>query len=236
MNTDRLILELFDRVKALEEKVSALENNKSILKEDTDFKGGASLVDRARALIQSAKDEAFESGNESIILICGEIQKALGVSNRVPSICQAMRDCMGPDDTVLEEPPSGMSTRLTIEYRLSKGEERMENTQSDKVITLRQLRTGFERYFKKNKPDYKYPGPLFGMAFYITKHFIGVSLEDLFSKKVSLNEYSDILYDHFYKLNPDSAYVRTSAYKDAMKNLLEYADYMNYGNVKIELE
>ena len=109
-----------------------------------------------------------------------------------------------------------------------------DDFESDSVITLKQLRTGFEDYFNHKKPDYKYPGPLFGMAFYITKNNIGITLEQLFSKEVSLDEYASILFNHFYILNPDSAKVRTSAYKDAMKNLLEYVEDAHLENVKIQ--
>ncbi len=159
----------------------------------------------------------------------------------------AMRDCMQPGDVVLEEPPSGLSTRLTIQYFLKpmdsqddNNEENINSSTGDSsdseettTISLRQLRTGFEAYFNEKKPNYSYPGPLFGMAFYITKNNIGVTLEQLFSKEVSLDEYAGILYDHFYEMNPRTAKVRTSAYKDAMKNLLEYAEDMHFEKIKI---
>lgn len=241
MDYEKIILELLDRIKTLEEKVSKLEskNNQStqIHSIETDK---TSLMERAKNYIQGCKRMAFESGNDNLILRCGDVQKDLGVSNRVPSVCLAMRECMQPNDIVLEEPPSGFSTRLTIQYNLNylKSFEDSNNLnddfESDSVITLKQLRTGFEDYFNHKKPDYKYPGPLFGMAFYITKNNIGITLEQLFSKEVSLDEYASILFNHFYILNPDSAKVRTSAYKDAMKNLLEYVEDAHLENVKIQ--
>lgn len=247
MDYDKIILELLDRIKALEEKVSNLENgNSHITKPNTDNDKTVSLVDRAKTYIQGCKRMSFESGYDNVILRCSDIQKDLRVSNRVPSICMAMRDCMQPNDVVLEEPPSGFSTRLTIKYDLkylnSFEEEAKEdktdvanqdNSNEETTISLRQLRTGFEAYFNEKKPNYGYPGPLFGMAFYITKHNIGVTLEQLFSKEISLDEYADILYNHFYEMKPSTAKVRTSAYKDAMKNLLEYAEDMHFENVKI---
>lgn len=249
MDYDKIILELLDRIKTLEEKVANLENgnNPQVTKPVVDNDKSISLVDRAKTYIQGCKRMSFESGYDNLILRSGDVQKDLGVSNRVPSICMAMRDCMQPGDVVLEEPPSGFSTRLTIKYDLnyftSFEDEAKENVQTNDVehadsnetttISLRQLRTGFEAYFNEKKPNYGYPGPLFGMAFYITKHNIGVTLEQLFSKEVSLDEYADILYNHFYEMKPSTAKVRTSAYKDAMKNLLEYAEDMHFENVKI---
>ncbi|MBR4496402.1 MAG: hypothetical protein IKP12_04660 [Acholeplasmatales bacterium] len=248
MDYDKIILELLDRIKTLEEKVANLENGNTyqVIKQTIENERGLSLVDRAKKYIQDCKQLSQKSGNDSIILICGDIQKHLGVSNRVPSICMAMRDCMQPGDVVLEEPPSGLSTRLTIQYFLKPldclddNKEKMNSENDDSfsseettTISLRQLRTGFEAYFNEKKPNYSYPGPLFGMAFYITKNNIGVSLEQLFSKEVSLDEYAGILYDHFYELNPRTAKVRTSAYKDAMKNLLEYAEDMHFEKIKI---
>ncbi len=249
MDYDKIILELLDRIKTLEEKVANLENGNTVqmMKPTIENERGLSLVDRAKKYIQDCKQLSQKSGNDSIILICGDIQKHLGVSNRVPSICMAMRDCMQPGDVVLEEPPSGLSTRLTIQYFLKPMDSQVDNNKENlnsstgdssdleetTTISLRQLRTGFEAYFNEKKPNYSYPGPLFGMAFYITKNNIGVTLEQLFSKEVSLDEYAGILYDHFYEMNPRTAKVRTSAYKDAMKNLLEYAEDMHFENIKI---
>ena len=102
------------------------------------------------------------------------------------------------------------------------------------TIKLEQLKDGFKDYFHKKKPDYKYPGPLFGMAFYCTRHDIGVSLEDLFKGVVSLDEYEIIIRKHFYSLKSGTARGRASAYKDAMKNLLEFVHDNHLENIKIQ--
>lgn len=87
-------------------------------------------------------------------------------------------------------------------------------------ITLKELRREFEEHFDKTKPNYKHPGPLFGMAFYITRNNLGVTLEDIFLSRVSLDEHGDILYSKFVEMDSKNPYGRMSAYKDAMKNLL----------------
>ena len=101
-------------------------------------------------------------------------------------------------------------------------------------ISLKQLRREFEEYFNGTKPWYKYPGPLFGMAFYITRHNVGVTLEDMFSGRITLDQYGDILYAKFFEMNSKNPYGRMSAYKDAMKNLLEFVFYKKYENVSIK--
>lgn len=100
-------------------------------------------------------------------------------------------------------------------------------------ITLKELRREFEEYFNKTNPNYKHPGPLFGMAFYITRNNLGVTLEDIFSGRVSLDEYGNILYSKFAEMDSKNPYGRMSAYKDAMKNLLEFVKASGYENVRI---
>lgn len=241
MNYDKVIIELLDRIKTLEEKVKILESSciDDNQTKNNMFEKNESLIDKIKTHIQNIKIAAFNDGNKEIDLICREIQRDLGISNRVPSVCLAMKKCMQPNDVILHSTESGFSTSFSIKYYLdyldtenNKIEQSIEGEK--KILSLKQLRTGFEDYFYCKKPDYKYPGPLFGMAFYITKHDLGISLEQLFSKEISLNEYANILYNHFYELNPGTATVRTSAYKDAMKNLLEYAEDMHLENIQIK--
>ena len=55
----------------------------------------------------------------------------------------------------------------------------------------------------------------------------------MFSGKVSLDEYGDILYTKFKEMNSKNPYGRISAYKDAMKNLLEFITYKDYKEIVI---
>lgn len=102
-----------------------------------------------------------------------------------------------------------------------------------KEILLDDLKREFKEYFLTKKPDYKNPGPLFGMAFYITRNDIGINIEDLFSGKTTLEQYGSFLLDVFKKMNSSNPYGRMSAYKDAMKNLLEFIKDFGYQDVKI---
>ena len=110
MNYDKIILELLDRIKVLEERVAVLEGNRNEREEKV------SLTARTRDYIREQKQLAKRAGNKEIVLLCNDIQKALGVTNRTPSVCTAMYACMNPGDEVLFAPPSGKSTTVKIRY------------------------------------------------------------------------------------------------------------------------
>ncbi len=59
-----------------------------------------------------------EKGKSDCILISGEIAKQMGVSQRMPTICNAMRKIMGFRDEVIYQPPKGNGTTLKIRYFL----------------------------------------------------------------------------------------------------------------------
>ena len=232
MNYDRTLLELLEKVKELEERIERLEQPSNIVPASP-VTNGKSLTQQARDYILDQKNKALSEGESSITLLCNDIQKALGITNRTPCICTAMYDCMKPGDEVLSAPASGKSTTVLIKYYLS---NRTEEGETKGSMTYRQLKTDFENYFYKKKPNYKYPGPLFGMAFYCTRHDIGVTLEDLFSGRVSLDDYEEILRDTFTKMGSINVTGRASAYKDAMKNLLEYVSENHLENIKIQYQ
>lgn len=231
MNYDRTLLELLEKVKELEERIARLEEPSRDFHAASPMNNGKSLTQQARDYILDQKNRALSEGEISITLLCNDIQKALGVANRTPCICTAMYDCMKPGDEILSAPASGKSTTVLVKYYLF---NKTNEDEADGTMTYRQLRTDFENYFYKKKPNYKYPGPLFGMAFYCVRHDIGVTLEDLFSRKVSLDDYERILRDTFAKMGSTNVSGRTFAYKDAMKNLLEYVSENHLENIKIQ--
>lgn len=54
-------------------------------------------------------------------LIAGEVHKQwIGglTPNRMPMVCNAMRQLKRPEDVILEQPPSGQGPRLRIRYYL----------------------------------------------------------------------------------------------------------------------
>lgn len=116
MNYERIILELLERIQILEEKVAALEQNDTCTTATNQAPEKESLVARAKEYINKEKQQAKQAGLSEIILVCNDIQKSLGISNRTPSICTAMYDCMSANDEVLFAPPSGKSTTVKIKY------------------------------------------------------------------------------------------------------------------------
>ena len=110
MNYDKIILELLDRIKTLEERVAALEAPHQESGEKMN------LTARAREYILQQKQLAGQAGKNEVILVCNDIQKAIGVTNRAPAVCSAMYACMTAGDEVLFAPPSGKSTTVRIRY------------------------------------------------------------------------------------------------------------------------
>ena len=58
-------------------------------------------------------------GETSCTLISGEIHKTMGLNNKMPSVCRAMYQVMGPGDIVVHTTPSGKSSTIQICYQLA---------------------------------------------------------------------------------------------------------------------
>lgn len=117
MNYDKIILELLDRIKTLEEKVSVLENG-GINGNVESAEKHVVFTDVVRAYINVLKKEAAERGEKELVCVCNDIQKYFKVTNRAPSVCDAMYSCMSENDEVLFAPPSKYSTTVKIKYHL----------------------------------------------------------------------------------------------------------------------
>jgi hypothetical protein len=124
MNYEKIILELLDRIKTLEEKVAVLEKTEQVIPESEERKQKLpymrknTLTQQARDYITEKKEEAKKQGLKEITLLCNDIQIALGVTNRTPCICTAMYDCMTEGDVVVSAPPSGKSTTVLVKYSI----------------------------------------------------------------------------------------------------------------------
>jgi hypothetical protein len=87
-------------------------------------------ADRIRELARTEYIEPARTRHESIVrIVAGNVQKAAGLSNRVPLVCQALKSSKFLDENHLvlekwEGPPSGLSTTVTFTYRLLNDEER----------------------------------------------------------------------------------------------------------------
>lgn len=74
-------------------------------------------VDIVRYIHQRLAQHQAE-GETSCTLISGEIHKSMGLNNKMPSVCNAMYQAMGPKDVVLHTTPSVKSSTIQICYQL----------------------------------------------------------------------------------------------------------------------
>ena len=113
MDYEKIIVELLSRIQTLEEKVAELMEQKS------KDKGEYTMTTKEiREYIQKRKGIAREQGQRSLVLRSGDIHKDLNLKNTMPSVCNAMRQCMELGDVVLHTTPSGNSSTIEIQYNL----------------------------------------------------------------------------------------------------------------------
>ena len=66
--------------------------------------------------IEKSIQKAKENGLTNITLTSGGIQKDVGLKNRLPLVCNAMRKCMDEKSEIIYETPSGQSSTLAIKW------------------------------------------------------------------------------------------------------------------------
>lgn len=71
-----------------------------------------------REYILARKREAFERGDTHIVMTANDIHKALKLENRMPMVCNAMRQSMTERDTIVHQTASGYSSTVKIDYFL----------------------------------------------------------------------------------------------------------------------
>jgi hypothetical protein len=128
MNYDRVIVELLDRVAKLEDEVRKLKGetdtvtvtlNTDISKYGEKTKSYTQgVIDYLEALIKKAK----EDGKEHLDVVSYDLQKAVGLKNRIPLICNAMRKVMREYEfEILADTPSQNSSTFKVRF-FTKGE------------------------------------------------------------------------------------------------------------------
>ena len=128
MNYDRVIVELLDRVAKLEDEVRKLKGeadtvtvtlNTDISKYGEKTKSYTQgVIDYLEALIKKAK----EDGKEYLDVVSYDLQKAVGLKNRIPLICNAMRKVMRDYEfEILADTPSQNSSTFKVRF-VTKGE------------------------------------------------------------------------------------------------------------------
>jgi len=71
-----------------------------------------------REYIESLKQLAKNNGQTYLDLISLDIHKNLNLKNRMPMVCNSMRQVMDKNDLILNQTPSGYSSTLKIRYYL----------------------------------------------------------------------------------------------------------------------
>ena len=110
MDYDKIIIEMLSRIQKLEEEVEKLKGADSKEKKVT-------MTD-IREFIEEMTKDAIRSGESSLEIRASEIHKAMGLKQRFPMVCNAMRQCMGNNDYIIHETASGNSSSFSVCYRL----------------------------------------------------------------------------------------------------------------------
>ncbi|MBR5524598.1 MAG: hypothetical protein IKU51_04960 [Clostridia bacterium] len=115
MEYEKIIIELLGRIQTLEEQVTVLMG-KQLHKEEKEEE--KMTTDDIRGYIQKQKEIAKMAGKSELVLRSGDVHNDLGLKQRHPQVCNAMRHCMNSGDVILYQPPKGNGTTLRIEYKL----------------------------------------------------------------------------------------------------------------------
>ena len=115
MEYEKIILELLSRIQKLEEQVAILMDQQRTEKESAEEKMTTNDI---RNYIQEQKRIAKAAGKSILVLKSGDIHNDLGLKQRHPQVCNAMRHCMNSEDVILYQPPKGNGTTLQIQYKL----------------------------------------------------------------------------------------------------------------------
>ncbi|NLB81534.1 MAG: hypothetical protein GX800_08005, partial [Clostridiaceae bacterium] len=112
MNHESVILEMLSRIQCLEEQVKLLSEklsqqaNYNESSETTTKLGTKDICKYIKSLINDTQDK----DSPFVILKANDIHRNLNLKNRMPMVCNAMKQCMGANDEVLHETPSGYSS------------------------------------------------------------------------------------------------------------------------------
>ena len=115
MEYEKIIIELLGRIQTLEEQVAVLMEQQTLRKERTEDRMTTNDI---REYIQEQKKFAKMAGKSELVLRSGDVHNDLGLSQRHPQVCNAMRSCMNLGDVILYQPPKGNGTTLRILYKL----------------------------------------------------------------------------------------------------------------------
>lgn len=109
MENEKLILDMLNRICKLEEQVESLiaqRQNSKIGTEDV------------KKYISELKHRRMINGEHSFCITANEIHKALKLKNRMPIVCNAMKQSMENGDEIIHQTASGYSSTFAVKYNL----------------------------------------------------------------------------------------------------------------------
>ena len=115
MDYEKIIVELLSRIQTLEEQVAMLIDQQTQKKERVGEKMSTNDI---REYICELKRNAKSNGKSVLVLRSGNIHKDLNLKDSMPQVCNAMRQAMNIEDTILHTTPSGNSSTIEIQYKL----------------------------------------------------------------------------------------------------------------------
>ena len=113
MNCEKVIVELLARIQTLEDQVAELMEEKNSVRGEKDM-----TMQEIREHIIARKMDAKQKGQLVLVLRSGDVHKDLNLNKRMPSVCNAMYQCMVDGDRILHTTPSGKSSTIEIQYNL----------------------------------------------------------------------------------------------------------------------
>ena len=112
MEYERTLFNLIERINQLEKRVAVLEGKKIVKEKPARGTYTNKVINYINGIIAKAK----ALGKSNIVLTSSAVQREVGLKNRLPLVCNAMRKCMDDKSRILYETPSGQSSTLTIEW------------------------------------------------------------------------------------------------------------------------
>lgn len=110
MDYERIILDMLNRICALEAEVNLLKS-----KDNNTEKVRTSDIEK---YILEFKQNLKLKGHSYVVIVANDLHKELGLKNRMPMVCNAMRKVMLKGDEILHQTESGNSSTLKIKYYL----------------------------------------------------------------------------------------------------------------------
>lgn len=121
MNYDTIIVEMLSRIQTLEQQVNRLSDMQEQVGIQQNSENQIGTKDIYN-YIKSLKQSSYDEGETFLLLKANNIHRNLKLKNKMPLVCNAMRQCMNAGDKVIHETPSGYSSTLEIKYFLNAGE------------------------------------------------------------------------------------------------------------------